>query len=883
MKPLMLFLPLRFILPALLAAFILFIIFYTTLYSIPNAEKQVELEVQEYFSETLNRTQGTVRYMFQQANKDAVVREVSNLGGVEGFNLVLLFDEHGKIITSNRFANIDRSLTDISAEMKFLDMAMLKQALGKLTSMRQWSADRKLLIGYYPVPIGLSKNSLRPDRVGLLYVEFDATLRKQRIRSFIQTQNLQISIIASMLLAVFLMLLHFNVTRRAMRLVNAAKLVSAGDLSKRAELQGHDELSMIGAAFDRMVDRLGQEQKLIRDGEERLHAIFDNVLDGIITISEKGIVETFNRSAEKIFGYAATEVIGRNVNMLMPEPYRSEHDGYLNNYLGTGRKKIIGIGRQVTGQRKNGETFPMDLAVTEMRLEGRRMFAGVVRDVSDRKKMEVELAKRVHDLGERIKEQACLYQLSSLSRETELPLDEFFMKAVNLLPPAWQYPEYTCARITCRGRVYSSSNYTSSNWRMMAPIITGSVEYGMVEVCYLKEMPPEHEGPFLLEEQNLIEAFAGQIGQTIDMRQAEEELRKQSRAVEQSPVSVMITDAAGKIEYVNAKFSEVTGYTAQEVMGKNPRIIQSGQTPEDVYRSMWQALQNGKEWRGKLQNRKKNGELFWEEMYISAIRDNEGRTTNFVAVKEDITERIKIERMKSEFISTVSHELRTPLTSIHGSLALIAGGVTGELPAAAKPMVDIALKNSERLVLLVNDILDIEKIEAGRMEFSIAPIMLMPLLELSLESNRAYAEQYKVVYEQESSVPGAVIQVDSNRLLQVFANLLSNAAKFSHAGGKVKAAVERHDECIRISIKDNGPGIPDEFRSRIFQKFTQADSSDTRNKGGTGLGLAITKAIVEQMGGSIGFDSQPDVETIFYVEFPEWKEQQQTGQAICHE
>ncbi len=220
----------------------------------------------------------------------------------------------------------------------------------------------------------------------------------------------------------------------------------------------------------------------------------------------------------------------------------------------------------------------------------------------------------------------------------------------------------------------------------------------------------------------------------------------------------------------------------------------------------------------------------------------------------------------------MSHELRTPLTSIRGALALIAGGVVGELPAAAIPLVDIAHKNSERLILLVNDILDMEKIEAGKMEFNVSPVKLMPLLKQALDGNQAYAEQYKVSYEMESKLPDAMVSVDSNRMMQVFANLLSNAAKYSPAGGKVLVAVERIDRRIRVSVKDNGPGIPDEFKDRIFQKFAQADSSDSRKKGGTGLGLSIAKVIVEQMGGSIWFDSQPNVQTTFYVELPEWIE-----------
>jgi len=228
----------------------------------------------------------------------------------------------------------------------------------------------------------------------------------------------------------------------------------------------------------------------------------------------------------------------------------------------------------------------------------------------------------------------------------------------------------------------------------------------------------------------------------------------------------------------------------------------------------------------------------------------------------------------------VSHELRTPLTSILGSLALLSGGVAGELPAAVAPLIDVAHRNSQRLILLVNDILDMEKVESGKMTFDLQPVELIALLKQSLETNRDYAQTYKVSFALVSELPEARIMADANRLLQVFANLLSNAAKFSPPGETITASVERIGEQIRTSVTDHGSGIPEQFKQKIFQKFAQADASDTRSKGGTGLGLSISKAIVEKMGGSIGFNSQPNVGTTFYVDFPEWIETRLEGKHI---
>ncbi|HEY9909231.1 MAG TPA: ATP-binding protein, partial [Thermosynechococcaceae cyanobacterium] len=240
------------------------------------------------------------------------------------------------------------------------------------------------------------------------------------------------------------------------------------------------------------------------------------------------------------------------------------------------------------------------------------------------------------------------------------------------------------------------------------------------------------------------------------------------------------------------------------------------------------------------------------------------------AIVRDISERKKVERLKNEFVSTVSHELRTPLTSIRGSLGLLMGGVVGALPPEAYELVDIASKNSERLILLINDILDIEKIESGTMSFVLQPAPLMPLVEQAIAANWAYAEQFDVTLSLTQTLPEAQVNVDSQRLLQVFTNLLSNAAKFSPTGGTVEVSVTQHNHGFRVSVSDRGCGIPEAFRDRIFQKFAQADSSDARQKGGTGLGLSIARAIVERLNGQLGFTTEVGVGTTFYCDLPGW-------------
>lgn len=262
-----------------------------------------------------------------------------------------------------------------------------------------------------------------------------------------------------------------------------------------------------------------------------------------------------------------------------------------------------------------------------------------------------------------------------------------------------------------------------------------------------------------------------------------------------------------------------------------------------------------------------DGTLFPVEVSVSEMWLGERHM--YSGIIRDITERRQVEQMKREFISTVSHELRTPLTSISGSLGLVMGGVAGDLPPKAKQLLGIAHKNCERLVRLINDILDLEKAEAGKMDFDVKQVPLAPLVENAIEANRAFGAQFGVGFAYDDLLAGVEVRVDTDRMTQVVTNLLSNAAKFSPRGGEVRIVLlPAGDNAVRVEIRDRGPGIPENFRRRIFQKFAQADSSDTREKGGTGLGLSISKTIVEQLGGRIGFDTELGVGTTFWFELP---------------
>jgi signal transduction histidine kinase len=251
------------------------------------------------------------------------------------------------------------------------------------------------------------------------------------------------------------------------------------------------------------------------------------------------------------------------------------------------------------------------------------------------------------------------------------------------------------------------------------------------------------------------------------------------------------------------------------------------------------------------------------------IQDAQGTRVRVTGINLDITDLRRLENIKREFISVVSHELRTPLTSIRGSLGLVINNAAGEVPEPAKELLRVADRNAERLAALIEDLLDIETLETGKLRLELIPQRLAPLIERALSANGPYAHAHEVNLALGGNYADACAAVDSNRLLQVVTNLLSNAVKFSPTGATVEVILcEAGDHGIRVEVRDHGPGISHAFQPHVFGKFTQGDSSDSRARGGTGLGLALSKALVEQMGGTIGFETTLGTGTTFFLELP---------------
>ena len=241
---------------------------------------------------------------------------------------------------------------------------------------------------------------------------------------------------------------------------------------------------------------------------------------------------------------------------------------------------------------------------------------------------------------------------------------------------------------------------------------------------------------------------------------------------------------------------------------------------------------------------------------------------DFESAQDQLLEQKNLEKRKNDFICVMSHEVRTPLTSIHGALNLLKSGLGGELNGQGQRLLDVAHRNSQRLMRLVNDLLDLQRIESGTMTLNLRPLDLHSLLEQSVEASQAYASELGIRLVLQPGPPGVRVRVDSDRMMQVMFNLLSNASKFSPRGETVMVEGSRHGSGVRVAVTDRGAGVPMEFRGRIFQKFAQAAAASQPR--GSGLGLSISKAIVENMMGQVGYESVPG-RTTFYVDLPEWR------------
>ncbi|HCY86965.1 MAG TPA: hypothetical protein DHV36_17675 [Desulfobacteraceae bacterium] len=367
-------------------------------------------------------------------------------------------------------------------------------------------------------------------------------------------------------------------------------------------------------------------------------------------------------------------------------------------------------------------------------------------------------------------------------------------------------------------------------------------------------------------------------------RANEKEIRVLSQAVEYSPVTVVITDTKGIIEYVNPKFTEITGYTSAEAIGKNPKILSAGKTTAKEYRDMWETISSGGIWQGEFVNKKKNGDLYWEAASISPIRDEKNRIIHYVAVKEDITDRKQMikeletakemaesaTRAKTNFLATMSHEIRTPMNAILGMSRLV---MESDLDNTQQRYVSNIHGAADALLAIINDILDLTKIEADKMDLVEKEFQLGSIVEkvFNVLKYTAREKGISLIYRHNHPLPLFLIG-DATRISQILMNLIANALKYTPTGTvSVTSDLEpdgKGTPLLRFRVKDTGIGMDTAQMKKLFQPFTQMDGSTARKYGGTGLGLSIVKRMVDIMHGRISVTSTPDAGSEFSVTIP---------------
>lgn len=337
--------------------------------------------------------------------------------------------------------------------------------------------------------------------------------------------------------------------------------------------------------------------------------------------------------------------------------------------------------------------------------------------------------------------------------------------------------------------------------------------------------------------------------------------------LDQWPTSIVITNQKGKIEYVNPVFTEITGYSYEEAVGKTPRILKSGFHPREFYKSLWDTILAGKKWTGEFRNKKKNGGLYWEFQTISPVKNWKGEITHFVSVRVDDTERKRIEGLKDEIIGIAAHELKNPLAALREGVSQVVEGIFGEPNGKQKSLLELSLRCADRLLALTSNLLDLSKLEAKRVELKAEPVDLTSLVREIKDQFLLTAQKKGLEIRLNLPKSRCECVADKEKISQAVANLLNNALKFTQKGSIQISVSEKPDE-VECSVSDTGRGIAKEDLSRTFQKFQQFGTVPEGCEKGAGLGLAIVKSIVELHRGKIWAESEPNKGSTFVFSLP---------------
>ncbi|MFC1541104.1 PAS domain S-box protein [Candidatus Latescibacterota bacterium] len=507
---------------------------------------------------------------------------------------------------------------------------------------------------------------------------------------------------------------------------------------------------------------------------------------------------------------------------------------------------------------------------------------GTQTDITRRKNDEQEKEELLFDFGERVKELNCLYGLAQIANRTDLTMEEMLDNVLYLLPLTWQYPEITCARIKVYDIEKKTDNYEETKWKMSVEITINDEKIGEIDVFYLEERPNLFEGPFLKEERKLLNTVADQVGKIIDHSEHEAERRKLINSLtdktselntilESVGDAIITTDEKYIITSVNRAFCDMFDCASHDYIGKSCEdLFKCDGEPETEscqdHCGLQNTLDNMKAISSRMTVVTDEGKSIVIQSISSPLINSEGNVIGAVKSMRDISREAEVERMKNEFVSTVSHELRTPLTSIKGYIDLFLDGDTGEINEIQQEFLDIVSKNTDRLTALINDLLDIEKIDAGNIALDKQNIGFGKLVEHAFKTVEPLANEKNLRFNI-SIKDNVKIYANQDRIMQVLTNLLSNAIKFTHKGS-VSVSLKKENGNAVLIVKDTGIGVSKADQKKLFTKFFRAKEASKQNIGGTGLGLSIVKSIVELHDGEIYFKSILHKGTEITVELP---------------
>ncbi|CCQ72686.1 PAS domain-containing hybrid sensor histidine kinase/response regulator [Magnetospira sp. QH-2] len=609
----------------------------------------------------------------------------------------------------------------------------------------------------------------------------------------------------------------------------------------------------------------------------RLSQIMDNAVDGIITIDAEGSIQSFNGAAESLFGYEAFETLGKNVKMLMPEPFAGRHDGYLKNYLTGGTAQIIGVGREVIGLRKDGSTFPMDLSVSEATVEGRKIFTGITRDLSLQKRATAQF-RLSHQVIDASPDPIAVISADHRVVQVNNAFSSLF-NVVNAPKRDLFLPE-----------VMGQDLYEASIKKEIDRCFNGEEIYSELEIVAQNGQDHHYTVRYLP-----LQDESGDVLQVVYVAQDVTELKSSEEALRRTLTRFDLATQSGGIgvwdwdiiaNHLDWDDEMYRIYGQQRPENEEPyETWEKALHPDDLEMAKADinaALAGECNFQSEFRIVRPDGEVRVIVASGVLVRDTEGNPANMSGVNIDITEKKMQEqeinrareaaeqanRAKSDFLSSMSHELRTPLNAILGFAQLLSTSKKNPLNDRQKGQAKQIIKGGEYLLTLINEVLDLAKIEAGKLTMSLEPVHTDSFMYDCLSFTQTLAAKRQIRIHDRSEGGDHVIWADHTRVKQAVLNLLSNAVKYNKEGGTIWVDVGAISPgLLRIKVTDTGPGIAVEKQTDMFRPFNRL-GAETTDVEGTGIGLVLTKKLVEEMGGRIGFESTIGEGCAFWIDLP---------------